>query len=248
MDQLNGVSNDRPELGAFLATFETLSTEDKAKALQHIICKRRGEVLTTYNTDTVCVPPDVHSCHICRQLVITQKPPDDGHTRFESEDLVLSKETIQQGLAQKCIFIEWIFRFLVRGLHEFKSHITKRVNPPSPLESVRDAADDLQYISTAGLLLTCDGWSDSDRNELMVWLWYEADPFLVDRLWSIAPDLHEGRPYDVFVRGYNNRVGGRFRMSAAAGKSSTQVLCQPPARTMLSCRRATYEDYIRHMI
>jgi hypothetical protein len=243
MDQFNGVSSDRPELGAFLATFEALSSEDKAKALQHIIRTRRGEVLTTYKTDTVCISPDVHSCHICRQLVITQKPHDDDdrHTRFESEDLVLSKETIQQGLAQKCIFIEWIFRFLVRGLHEFKSHIAKRVNPPSPLESVRDAADDLQYISTAGLLLTCDGWIDSDRSELMIWLWYEADPFLVDKLWSIAPDLHEGRPYDVFVRGYDNRVGGRFRMSAAAGKSSAQVLCQPPARTMLSFRQAINE-------
>jgi hypothetical protein len=190
MDHTHVADNGSPDLAAFLATFDTLSTEDKTKALQHIISQRRGEtskshIASTQSGSLASTVQHAHSCHICRQLVLTHKLRDDGKTRLESNDVTLTKETLQQGVAQKCILVEWLFALLARGLLDLKTDIAKTISLPSHLETIRDITDDLQYLSPKGIALDCYGSTSDEEDEIVVRLEFEIDAVLIDQMWTV---------------------------------------------------------------
>ncbi|KAH8724539.1 hypothetical protein GQ44DRAFT_251380 [Phaeosphaeriaceae sp. PMI808] len=216
MDQPN-TDNNRPELEAFLSTFEGLSVDDQATALQHMVRKGRGSS-SIYKSNTIVdfsISANAHTCHICRRLEITYTRSDDGLTQYHSTKLTLTKETLQQGLIQKCILIEWVVILLGRGLHDLKSDITTRGTLMPRFETQKDFSDDLQYITSQGVFLDCYG---NDDDEITFQLTFDVDPFLIDKLWLNAYDLHKGRTFDAFERAYIGKVEDQLRISAAASK------------------------------
>ncbi|KAF2827622.1 HET-domain-containing protein [Ophiobolus disseminans] len=221
MDPSKDSNDTRSNLADFLATFETLPANDKAEALKHIIRTQRGETTKPLHASAPAslssALADAHSCHICKRLSITQNPkePDAWEPRFASEQIVLTKETLQQGLTQACILVKWAFVLLAQGLHDLKSDLSKRIILPSRPESIRDPSDDLQYLRAEGVVLDCHGLG-GDSDEIWIRLTYGIDPFLVDKLWNVAHDLREGWTYEAFESRYNRSVASPFRMTAAA--------------------------------
>jgi hypothetical protein len=82
--------------------------------------------------------------------------------------VVLAKETLQQGVAQNCVLVEWLFALLARGLLDLKTDIAKPVDLPSHLETIRHITDDLQYISSKGVVLNCYGFGGDAEDEIIV--------------------------------------------------------------------------------
>jgi hypothetical protein len=233
------------DLATFLANFDALSTKDKTKALQHIIRQRRGE--TTKIPDSIAQPfslpstvQDAHSCHICQRLVLTRRPLNeilphsirndgdersyfnaidvDGSERFDSNDVVLTKETLQQGIAQKCVLVEWLFTLLARGLLDLKTIVAKTASLPPQLETIRDVTDDLQYVSSEGVVISCYGIGSDESDEVILGLSYEIDPFIIDKTWNAANNVDRGWSFEAFASRYGGRLAAHFRISAAAGE------------------------------
>jgi hypothetical protein len=209
-----------------LAAYDRLAEQDRAEVLHQLARKPRGETGTSDVPNQQLVvaksaPSDAHTCHICRQLRIVQEEKGDWPHYLESDWLALSKETLQQGLARKCVLVEWIFLLLARGLRDFKSDVIKRLALPSQLQTIRDASEDLEFVSASGILLGCAGYGQNDEVNLQ--LKYDAEPILVDRLWNIDYNLHVGTTYAEFERRYDGDSWTRFRVSASAGKSSTSA-------------------------
>jgi hypothetical protein len=242
----NRPANKTPQdILTILAAYDRLAVQDQAEVLQKLVRKRREATGTTDvpNQQPVVAkltPSDAHTCHICRQLRIVRKEKGDWPHYLESDWLALSKETLQQGLARKCVLVEWIFLLLARGLRDFKSDVIKRLALPSQLQTIRDASDDLEFVGSSGVLLGCAGYGENDEVNLQ--LKYDAEPILVDKLWNIDSNLHVGTNYAEFERRYDGDSWTRFRVSASAGTSSTSASL---SITLLPRRKTSMTQHAR---
>jgi hypothetical protein len=211
------------DLATFLATFDALSTKVKAKALQHLAHQQRGETskfssAITKPTSSAFAIQNAHSCHICQVLIITLKPRDERDERFDSNNVVLTKETLKQSIARKCVLVKWLFTLLTRGLLDLKTMVAKTSSLPSHAEAMRDVTDDLQYISSEGVVISCYGVGNTESDEVVLRLNYEIDPFLIDKTWNAAYDADKGWSYEAFASRYTRRLTARSHISASAGE------------------------------
>lgn len=143
------------EIQSLLATFRSLSTEDQSAALR-LLEKSHG---SNSSIDQHALTPSetfisrAHTCPLCQKLKLHL---GEDRTTFplarDSGTLHFSKEDLVQGLAQKCLLVEWVLSELERSLFQFKSRLgsegltptTSRgqQRPPGPL-------DNLDYIDAA---------------------------------------------------------------------------------------------------
>jgi hypothetical protein len=222
MDTFNGIKQTRPDLTAFMETFEALCEDDQSLFRQQIEQQAPRETASVESKHST-IPPHlererIHSCYICKQLVVFHRATGESNTdiRFLNTDaLTLTKDSLRQGIAHKCALVEWIMPILARGLRDLKSDLAKSVNDPLRVETMHNVADDLQYISAEGLMVSCQSWERDGQALLHVE--YEAEPYLIDRLWDAAHDVRAGSSYQNFSIRYNGNVKAPFRAAFPSG-------------------------------
>ena len=81
---------------------------------------------------------------------------------------------------------------------------------------MHNVADDLQYISAEGLTVGCQSWERDGQATLRVE--YEAEPFLIDRLWDASHDVRAGSSYQHFSIRYDGYLTAPFRTVSPSRK------------------------------
>lgn len=181
MDNSFDVKQPLPDLTAFIKTLDTLSEDDQRQLLRRFE-QRATEETATVERNRMKAPlrlesEQVHSCYICKRLVVFHRSTQESNTdiRFlDAETLTLTKDSLRQGLAHKCILVGWILPILARGLRDPKTEWAKSANDPSQVEATHDVANDLQYISAEGLTISCQSWERDGQALLRVEC--EAEP------------------------------------------------------------------------
>lgn len=210
------------EVSALLAAVDALPDAAKSAALMHINSRLQARLSESLQVPTL---PKAHSCHICTRFVLHMSHwptpmsdvsnADSDVIDFTSEKIVLTKETLRQGLTQRCTLIEWIYSELARDLRSVESELAQHVRDVQL--TAQGTTDHLFYISGNGV--SAEFSSSQEFDEMAICLRYEVEPFLVDRLWDRGIDLRRGRSYELFEGDYNAIAEITFRLSAAPGTS-----------------------------
>ncbi|KAH7394193.1 hypothetical protein DE146DRAFT_122039 [Phaeosphaeria sp. MPI-PUGE-AT-0046c] len=249
MDSPNGVKHMRPDLAAFLETFEALPEDDQTLIRQQLGQQGRDKARAV-DSDHTTIPlqfkrDQMHSCYICKQLVIFHRSLAESNTDervLDVDHITLTKDSLRQGLVHKCVLVEWIMPMLARGLRDLKQDLSKSVNDPSRIKTMHDVADDLQYISAGGLTVSCQSWERDGEAQLHIE--YEAEPYLIDRLWEATHGVRTSSSYRNFALQYDENIEAPFRV---AFPSSKCVIRSPPSPARLATRQVKSQEMCHSM-
>ncbi|KAF2177850.1 hypothetical protein K469DRAFT_349439 [Zopfia rhizophila CBS 207.26] len=196
-------------LVAVLSSFNNLAEQEKIAAIQYILqdADRQRPSTSTSSTRHSASSGDSHTCSHCKGLtVINEGQAFVRGTRQHFASLYFSKEKLVQGLVNKCLLVEWIFRLLSRGLMKLKSDISdKNIHIPKarPNDSLGSVADDLDYLSTqTGVAVQAIVNQGSGR----LLITYDVEPFLLDQLWDASHDVDQFVNYQQFIGKYAGHV------------------------------------------
>ena len=223
-------------LSKVLSDLDSLSKEDRAVALQHLL-ESGSQVQDSSDGRPSPRKTAAHSCQSCEKLLInnevkqrSKRPRLDNHdwiwetepANYYSGRLVLSKEALTQGLARGCILMRWVLAILTRRLVKLKSDMEEQnifQVKLHPQTEIGTSAEDLRYLSAqAGITVSVSGEESSDKATLS--LYYELEPVLADQLWEASHALTGGKEsYKGFVAKYSKSAQASLRVFTDQGKS-----------------------------
>jgi hypothetical protein len=219
--------NDGHALQAFMAAFAKLTALDKAKARMAISSDVNSIPETTRtHIDATSGAANVHSCHICRKLVLSehedeQTPGDPvqdrDSSRFRTPAIRLKSDFLTQRRSRACIVVQWIFEFLSNSLFDFKKDFAEKGIYPTVRSSrdvMGDIVNNLAYIHPKGVHVQI--YSSGKDGLGWIQFAYDADPYLLDRLWG-AHDHRKYNNYDLFVKNHGACQNLRARIFTSPG-------------------------------
>lgn len=175
------------KLTAFLDSYDSLTEQDQATALQ-LILRKQGQAIKAPSSSELedSSPVDAHTCYICARFTIA---PSVGLVSFTSALWhTFTKEMLLQGLKRHCLLIEWVLSILGRHLTEFKGDLAQRgitQATRSSYDAIQSASDDLKYINTDhGVCVHLRFTEGKQKCGLLVS--YDAEPSLLEKLWNVS--------------------------------------------------------------
>jgi hypothetical protein len=191
--------DDVEALHAVLAAFANLADSQKIMVREVISGNKLSASRDTSDAKpgsrSTEVAPNVHSCHICRELVISRRETpeytgqivDGNFWAFRTSTIRLDTSLLARKRSRTCLIVQWIFELLTHSLFDLKKELSEKGGHeavPLYTQEIEDATQDLEYIHPKGIEVRT--YFRSDDASGWIEFAFDANPHLLDRLFGYS--------------------------------------------------------------
>ncbi|KAF3047604.1 hypothetical protein E8E12_010766 [Didymella heteroderae] len=226
-------TDNEEALQAIVAAFTNLTDTQKTRVRETICSTRSGNKKDASDAPsaglTTEVTPNVHTCRICRRLVLSRReaPKDSRHAEanqtfwtFTTSTIWLDQDILGQGRSRTCLLVRWIFEVLAYSLFDFKKELSdKGIRQVVPLltQEMEDSTNDLDYVHPKGIGIRMYFLPDGKQG--WVEFAFDANPYLLDQLYGASMRSHNASvDYCTFMKKHQSRMKLKVKVFTAASE------------------------------